>query len=41
MDTQKLTLLLDKSAPFDGTKVAILDEVTACTLSSDPQKVLW
>ena len=39
MDQQKLQALLDKNIPWDANKAAILDEVTLCTLGSDPTKV--
>ena len=39
MDQQKLQVLMDKSIPWDANKAAVLDEVTVCTLGSDPTKV--
>lgn len=39
MDQQKLQLLMDKNVPWDANKAAVLDEVTLCTLGSDPAKV--
>lgn len=40
MDQLKLQVLMDKNAPWDANKAAILDEVTMCTLGSDAAKVL-
>lgn len=39
MDQQKLSILLDKNVNWDANKASILDEITACTLGSDPTKV--
>jgi hypothetical protein len=40
MDQLKLQVLMDKNAPWDANKAAILDEVTMCTLGSDAVKVI-